>query len=74
MARGQDTGNHPNRKVNRENFMSPQEQTAAGLSNPTSRSDMNGFAGPKCYNCGSYNTDVAGDGGHDCYDCGHSSY
>jgi hypothetical protein len=74
MARGEDTGHHPGRRVGRENFMSPQEQAAAGLADPTTRSDMNGFAGPKCHNCGSYNTDISKfDGNHDCYDCGHTS-
>lgn len=67
MARGQDTGNHPGRKVGRDVF-SGAEVT------PTSIADMNGFEGPQCNNCGSYNTDAAGDGGHDCYDCGHTSY
>ena len=54
--------------------MNPQEAVEAGVVNPTSKSDMGGFEGPQCHNCGSYNTDVASDDGHDCYDCGHTSY
>lgn len=51
----------------------PQAAMASGLINPTSAAEMDGFEGPKCNNCGSYNTEESSAGGHDCYDCGHTS-
>jgi hypothetical protein len=81
MARGEDTGNHPGRKVGRDDLYatmrsivsSPQDAVAAGLVDPTSKGDMDGMHGPQCNNCGSYNTDASSNNGHDCYDCGHTS-
>jgi hypothetical protein len=66
MARGKDTGDHPGRKVGRDTF-------SGAPVTPTSRSEMGGFEGPRCNNCGSYNTEESSAGGHDCYDCGHTS-
>jgi hypothetical protein len=81
MARGEDTGHHPGRKVGRDDLYatmrsivsSPQDAVAAGLVDPTSKGDMDGLHGPRCRQCGSYNTEES-TGATSCYDCGTDHY